>query len=418
MLIETKNGDIFETGMMPYDEALSRILSAVSVIEGSESLPLKQACGRILQRSITSTLNVPAHTNSAVDGYAFRAADVAADGETRLIVKDIALAGQIYDGKIEKGECLRIMTGAALPEIMDAVVMQEHVELEDGCIILKHRCCSGMNVRYAGEDTRIGDAVLSAGKQLTPPDIGLLASIGIHEVKVRRRLRLAIASTGNEVNFPGLPLPPGGLYDSNRYSLISALSRADIEIIDLGILADDVEALLKSFTEVGSSVNVIISSGGVSVGEADFTKQALIRSGQVDFWRVAIKPGRPVAFGHIGPAVFFGLPGNPVAVMVTLYFFVLPALEKMLGMTDKPIVPTFKARVTDNLRKLPGRTEIQRGIISRDEAGEWQVKTAGRQGSGILSSLSRANAFIILAHDQEQVGAGELVTVLPFSTLF
>jgi molybdopterin molybdotransferase len=217
--------------------------------------------------------------------------------------------------------------------------------------------------------------------------------LGIREVEVRRRLKIAVASTGNEVNLPGQLLPAGGLYDSNRYSLMAALSRQDIEIIDLGILPDNVDSLLKSFNDAGSRADIIISSGGVSVGEADFTKLALHQSGQVDFWRVAIKPGRPLAYGRIGEAAFFGLPGNPVAVMVTFYFFVLPAIEKMLGITDQPIIPVFKARASEDLRKLPGRTEVQRAIISRDVSGEWQVKTAGRQGSGMLSTMSRANAL-------------------------
>ncbi|PKL45959.1 MAG: molybdopterin molybdenumtransferase MoeA [Candidatus Riflebacteria bacterium HGW-Riflebacteria-2] len=418
MRSQAANGDIFESGLMPYDEALSRILAGVSPVLESERVPLERACGRILHTSVVSAINVPAHTNSGVDGYALHAADIAEDGSARLVIKDTALAGEKYSGTIGRGECLRIMTGAAVPEPLDTVVMQEHVELVDGCIKLNYRYKAGKNVRHVGEDIKAGETVMAAGRRLTPPDVGLLASVGVCEVEVRRRLKVAVASTGNEVNLPGRPLPAGGLYDSNRYSLMAALSRPDIEIIDLGILPDSVDALLKSFNEAGECADVIISSGGVSVGEADFTKMALRQSGQVDFWRVAIKPGRPLAYGRIGAAAFFGLPGNPVAVMVTFYFFVLPALEKMLGITDKPIIPTFKARSSEDLRKLPGRTEVQRAIISRDENGEWQVRTTGRQGSGMLSSMSRANAFIILDHDSDRVSAGEWVDVKPFSALF
>ena len=418
MRYQTAKGDIFEPGLMPYQEALSRILNGVSTVSDSEPVTLERACGRILHRHVVSAINVPAHTNSGVDGYALHAADIAEDGSARLLIKDTALAGEKYSGAIGRGECLRIMTGAAVPEPLDTVVMQEHVEIEGDYIKLNYRYKAGKNVRHVGEDIKAGETVLAAGRRLTPPDVGLFASLGICEVEVRRRLKIAIASTGNEVKLPGQPLPAGGLYDSNRYSLMSALSRPDVEIIDLGILPDNVDALLKSFNEAGERADVVISSGGVSVGEADFTKLALRQSGQVDFWRVAIKPGRPLAYGRIGAAAFFGLPGNPVAVMVTFYFFVLPAIEKMLGITDQPIVPVFKARASEDLRKLPGRTEVQRAIISRDENGEWQVRTTGRQGSGMLSSMSRANAFIILDHDRDRVSAGESVDVKPFSALF
>ncbi|KAF1083430.1 MAG: Molybdopterin molybdenumtransferase [Candidatus Rifleibacterium amylolyticum] len=418
MCKQTAEGDIFEPGLMPCDEALSRIINGVSLISGSEIVPLEKACCRTLHGNVVAEANVPAHTNSGVDGYALYAADIAEDCSVRFLIKDTVLAGQIFRGHIGRGECLRIMTGATVPESLDTVVMQEHVEIEDGFIRLNHRYKAGKNVRHAGEDIKIGETVLEAGRRLTPPDVGLLASLGIGEVEVRRRLKIAVASTGNEVKLPGQPLLAGSLYDSNRYSLMAALSRPDIEIIDLGILPDNVDSLLQSFNDAGKQADVIIASGGVSMGDADYTKMALHQSGLVDFWRVAIKPGRPLAYGRIGEAAFFGLPGNPVAVMVTFYFFVLPAIEKMLGISDQPIVPVFKARTTEDLRKLPGRTEVQRAIISRDEKGDWQVRTSGRQGSGMLSSMSRANAFIILDHDRERVKVGEWVDVKPFSALF
>ncbi|PKL45492.1 MAG: molybdopterin molybdenumtransferase MoeA [Candidatus Riflebacteria bacterium HGW-Riflebacteria-1] len=415
---QSSYNDIFASGLMPYDEALSRVLSGLPGVDGCERLLIEKARGRTLHKSVTSTLNVPSFTNSAVDGYALHSRDIPEQGFKKLAVKNVAFAGQPFDGVVEAGECLRIMTGAPIPEQLDTVIMQEHVEPENGYINIDNRCRAGKNVRKAGEDIRIGDTVLAAGRLLVPPDIGLLAALGISEVEVNRKLTIAVASTGNEVYVPGQSLGAGGLYDSNRYSLMAALARPDVEVVDLGILPDDVDVLLKSFNDAGCHADVIISSGGVSVGEADYTKMALQNSGKVDFWRVAIKPGRPFAFGRIGNAAFFGLPGNPVAVLVTFYFFVLPALEKMLQVTDKPIMPTFKACATEDLRKLPGRTEVQRAIISRNEKGEWQVKTTGKQGSGILSSMSRANAFIILDHDSGSVSTGEQVTVMPFSAIF
>ncbi|MGR9115634.1 MAG: molybdopterin molybdotransferase MoeA [Gammaproteobacteria bacterium] len=415
---QTSCTDIVEAGLISCDEALTKILSNLPAPSGFERIAIEQARGRTLHDPVVSTRNVPAFTNSAVDGYALHASDIPAQGTSRLQVAGLALAGQPFAGTVESGQSLRIMTGAILPEGLDTVVMQEHVEVESDFILIDGKHKAGQNVRLAGEDIKRGETVLQTGKYLTPPDIGLIASLGIAEINVKRKLRVAIASTGDEIVGIGQQPSAGGLFDSNRYSLMAALDRPDIEIIDLGILEDKPDVLLNTFNEAGRYADLIISSGGVSVGTADYTKTALSGSGRVDFWKVAIKPGRPLAFGRIGKAAFFGLPGNPVAVMVTFYFFVLPALEKMLGITDKPIVPTIKARATENLRKKPGRTEIQRGIISLDDNGEWTVKITGKQGSGILRSMSLGNAFIILEHDRESVQAGDWVTVQPFSTVF
>ncbi|WP_404360927.1 gephyrin-like molybdotransferase Glp [Methylotuvimicrobium sp. KM1] len=410
--------DIFESGLMPCEEALSRILANLPAIDGYQRLPIEKSRGRTLYEAVVSTLNVPAHTNSAVDGYALHSSELPSEGIKRLAVKGLALAGTPYQGAVEPGTCLRIMTGAALPEPFDTVIMQEHVETEDGFIAIDNRHKAGDNVRRAGEDIKQGETILAPGRYLTPPDIGLLASLGINEINVRRRLVVAIASTGNEIFAPFETPGEGGIYDSNRYSLLAALDRPDIEVVDLGIIEDDPDTLLKRFNEAGHYADLIISSGGVSVGEADFTKTALLKSGQVDFWKIAIKPGRPLAFGRIGNAAFFGLPGNPVAVLVTFYYFVLPALEKMLGIVDKPIAPTIIARTTEKLRKKPGRTEIQRGILSRDQDGDWTIRTTGKQGSGILMSMSKANAFIILNHQDTSKSAGDWVTVRPFCDMF
>lgn len=410
--------DIYEPGLIPVQDALAQILAEVSAVNGCERLPIGQARGRTLYDPVIAAFNVPTHTNSAVDGYAIRAEEVPEHGKRSLKLGGHAFAGKPFLGEVKSGHCIRIMTGAPVPEGLDAVIMQEHVELEDSLIRIDARHKAGQNIRKAGEDIQQGQILLQPGKFLTPPDIGMLASLGIAEINVSRKLRVAIASTGNEVFDLGDTPGPGGIYDSNRYSLLAALDRPDIEVINLGILEDDPAALLASFQSAADYADVIISSGGVSVGEADYTKTALLASGAVNFWKVAIKPGRPLAFGHIGKAAFFGLPGNPVAVLVTFYLFVLPALEKMLGINSKPIAPTFLARTTEDLRKKPGRTEIQRAIIEPDGSGQWTVKTTGKQGSGILRSMSLANAFIILDHDSSSVKAGEWVTVQPFAGLF
>lgn len=411
--------DLNEQGLVHFDEALKQILSAVAEIPDTERVPIKQARGRILGEDIISSMNVPGHTNSAVDGYALRGDDLPAKGKTReLEVCGTALAGAPYSGSVAEGHCIRIMTGAAMPKELDTVIMQEHIEKLGSRILFDDSHRKGQNVRLVGEDVKQGETVLKTGKWLTPPDIGLIASLGIAEIDVKRTLRIAVASTGDEIfNIGSIPLP-GGIYDSNRYTLAAALDRPDIEIVTLGILEDTPEALLEKFNEAAAHADMILSSGGVSVGDADYTRTALQASGSIDFWKVAIKPGRPLAFGQIQNCVFFGLPGNPVAVMITFYLFVTPAIEKMLGVKDRPIVPTLKARATENIRKKPGRTEVPRGILQRSEKGEWSVKTTGKQGSGILRSMSIANAFILLPHESSSVQKGDWVTVLPFSCIF
>ncbi len=410
--------DIYEEGLISVDKARNQILESVVTVQGTEQLAIENARGRCLAEDVTATFNVPAHDNSAVDGYAVYEEDLPEQDTVRLEIAGQAFAGKPYQEEVALGQCIRIMTGAVLPKGMNTVIMQEHVALEDDFIEIGAMHKGGQNVRLAGEDIAHGKTVLEAGKYLTPPDIGLLASLGIAEIKVTRKLRVAIASSGDEIFALGERLSDSGLYDSNRYSLLAALERADIEVIDLGIIDDDPKSLLEAFQNASSHADLIISTGGVSVGDADHTKTALQASGDIDFWKIAIKPGRPLAFGHIGNAAFFGLPGNPVAVMVTLYQFVLPALEKMFGIVDKPLLPVFKAQALGNIRKRAGRTEVQRGILMQDNNGDWLVKTTGKQGSGILRSMSLANAFIVLEHDRESVKAGEYVNVQPFSGLF
>ena len=411
--------DINEPGLLHIDQAKNTILAAMPVIQDIQQIPIEQAKGRCLAEAIISPVQVPGHTNSAVDGYAIRSSDLPVENsETILQIQTTILAGQLYSEFCQPGQCIRIMTGAPMPKSLDTVIMQEHCQLTHDAIQIDGRHKQGQNVRQAGEDIQKGATILQAGKMLCPADLGLLASLGIAEIKVRRKLRIAIASTGNEIYSIASVAPEGGLYDSNRYCLLAALDRPDIELINLGIIADNETELLERFNAAADCADVIISTGGVSVGEADFTKAALQASGDITFWKVAIKPGRPIAFGKIKQSVFFGLPGNPVAVLITLYQFVLPALEKMLGITDKPIAPLIKARSLEAIRKKPGRTEVQRGIVSQIDTGEFQVKTTGKQGSGILSSISMANCFIILQHDQDRIEKGDWVDVQLFSGLF
>ncbi len=410
--------DIYESGLLPVNQAVTKIISALPSIEGYQVINIEKAKGRTLFQAIIAPFNVPQHNNSAVDGYALNAKDLPTKGYTSLEIIASAYAGKPYSENISAGNCIRIMTGALIPDDVNTVIMQEHVELTDHAITIDNRHKAGQNIRIAGEDIQKGAEVLKPGRFITPADIGLMASLGISEIKVKRKLKVAIASTGNEIISIGDINSGNSIYDSNRYSLYATLDRPDIEIVNLGILEDSPEALLNSFNQASQTADMIISTGGVSVGDADHTKTALKQSGQVDFWKIAIKPGRPLAFGHIDKSVFFGLPGNPVAVMVTFYQFVLPALEFMLGIKDKVIFPKIQLKTTEDIRKKAGRTEIVRGILQQQPDHSWVVKTTGKQGSGILSSMSMANAFIILEHDRSFVKAGEMVTVQPFAGLF
>lgn len=407
-----------EFGSIRAEEALQRMLRAVIPISGYEKIPIQDAVGRVLHQAILSPINVPSHTNSAVDGYGIRAVDLPPEGETRILeVIGAALAGKSFKGIIQGGQAICIMTGAPMPENADTVLMQEHVERRGAHILIDSRHRPGQNVRQAGEDIQQGQTVLNAGRLCTPADIGLIASLGIGEVSVKRKLTVALFSTGDEVQAIGEPLRAGGLYDSNRYTLAAMLKRLPVNVLDLGIIPDDRDRLLRAFSDAARDADVVITSGGVSVGLADYTKAVLASLGNVEFWKVAIKPGRPIAFGKINQATFFGLPGNPVAVMVTFYQFVLPALEKCSGIEDRPVIPTLSARSTERIRKKPGRTEYQRGILAQTEQGEWIVRTTGKQGSGILRSMSLANAFIILPHERGTVEPGERVQVQPFAGL-
>jgi len=407
--------DDYDPDDMPVDRARQFIVERLQAIEGTERLPILQALDRVLATDVVSPMDVPGHDNSAMDGYALRHADLASSGATTLAVIGTAYAGQPFTGSLADGQCVRIMTGAPIPAGCDCVVMQENVLAKDGQATIGPGHRLGQNIRHAGEDLARGGVALSAGRLLRPSDLGLLASLGVANVDVRRRLRVAIFSTGDELVPVGQPLASGQIHDSNRYSLQGLLARLGCEVVDLGLVRDDPTALETALRDAASRADAVITSGGVSVGEADFTREVMARLGTVLFWKIAMKPGRPLAYGEISGTPFFGLPGNPVSVMVTFYQFVRDALMRLQGRAPEPL-PLFPVRCNAPLKKAPGRTEFQRGILHL-EGGEWGVAPTGEQGSGILSSMSRANCFIVLEQARGRVGAGEMVQVQPFEGL-
>lgn len=407
-----------EPGVVSVQYALDTMLDAVSAVAETERVRLALAVGRPLAAAVVAPFDVPGHTNSAVDGYALAGEELPGPGEIKeFSVIGSALAGHPYYGVVAKGQCVRIMTGAVMPNGTDTVIMQEDVREHGECIHIDGRHAAGQNVRQAGEDLRRGETVLTPGRWLTPADIGLAASLGYTELTVHRRLRVAVLTTGDELQALGMPLASGFLYDSNRYMLMAALRRLGVEILDHGIVRDDPKLLGQSLRAATTDADVVISTGGVSVGAADYVKQVLRSLGEIQLWKVAMKPGRPIAFGCIGEATFFGLPGNPVAVLVTYYQFVRPVLEKRMGIRERPVIPHLPARSRVRLRKKPGRTEFQRGILESSPQGEWWVKTTGKQGSGILRSMSLANALIVLPPERGVVEPGEWVDTVPFAAL-
>ena len=409
--------DELNTGLLSVAEAQARILDGVTAVTETETLPVRAALGRVLAEDVSSPIDVPSHTNSAMDGYAVRAADLPADGVAEFPVPGTSWAGRPWLTPIEPGQAVQIMTGGMMPEGADTVIMQEQVEREGDTVRIGTGHKPGQNVRAAGEDITTGATVFTAGKRLTSADIGVLASLGFAEVSVYRRPRVAFFSTGDELRGVGEPLGPGEIYDSNRYTLFAMLKRLDVEINDLGVVRDQRELIKQAFREAAASADAIITSGGVSVGEADFVKETLEALGSMSFWKIAMKPGRPVTYGHIDNAVFFGLPGNPVSVMVTFFQFVRAALLRMSGEVNPQPVYTVFARTTTALRKRPGRYEFQRGVLQQSAPGEFTVRSAGAQGSGILRSMSEANCFIMLEPDQAGIEAGQPVLVQPFQNL-
>lgn len=403
------------SGLLSFDEARKRILAFVQPVAGTERVAIRSTLGRVLDEDIISPINVPPYANSAMDGYAIAGSDLPASGEKHLQVIGTSFAGDPFDGKVTNGQCVRIMTGAKMPHGADTVIMQEHVTRDNDAIAIGAGHGTGQNVRHPGEDMAVGDTVLNKGKLVGAAELGLLASLGIAEISVKRKLRVAFFSTGDELRGVGEILQEGQIYDSNRYTLYGMLNRLGVVLIDMGVIRDDKAAIEKAFIDAASIADVIITSGGVSVGEADYVKLTLDKLGKVDFWKIAMKPGKPLAFGKINNAIFFGLPGNPVSVMATFYLFALPALRCMMGQSQQPTL-SYRAITRNKIRKLPGRTDFQRGILVI-ENGQLVVDSAGMQASHILSGMSRANCFVVLPAESADVEAGSEVEVIPLAGL-
>ncbi len=409
--------DGYDPDALRVDKAGAAIRACLAPVTQAETVAIRDSLGRVLAQDIVPRINVPGHDNSAMDGYAVRFLDLNSSNEKKeTILRQIgaAFAGKVFQGKVQAGECVRVMTGAVMPQGADSVVVQEVCRADGERITIPAGQRAGQNVRAAGEDLKAGVAVLRPGQPVRAAELGLMASLGIAEVKVVRRLRVAFFSTGDELASIGTPLAPGQVYDSNRYTLHGMLSCLGVEIIDMGVVRDDPTQLEAAFAAAAAKADAIITTGGVSVGEADFVKQLMARLGEVLFWKIAMRPGRPMAFGRITSgghsAILFGLPGNPVAVMVTFHQFVRDALLVLGGRTDSVGVPLLQAVSATSIRKVAGRTEYQRGVLF-EENGARKVRTTGQQGSGVLRSMSEANCYIVLEHERGKVEAGELVSV-------
>ncbi|MCL2919413.1 bifunctional molybdopterin-guanine dinucleotide biosynthesis adaptor protein MobB/molybdopterin molybdotransferase MoeA [Shewanella litorisediminis] len=394
-------------------QGMDAILAKVTPVSETELAPLDELDGRVLASDAISPVDVPQQTNSAMDGFAFRFADPMPDA---LNIVGASFAGHGFAGVVQPGEAVRIMTGAPLPEGADTVQPRELADDRGDTVSLQGKLDVGQHVRLAGEDIAKGAVALGAGERIDAAATGLLASLGFDKVQVKRRPRVAVFSTGDEVSAPGEPLAPSCIYDSNRFTIKNMAKRLGCEVIDLGIIEDSEASLMAALEQGASCADVVISSGGVSVGDADYIKTALAKLGQIGFWRINMRPGRPLAFGEINQALFFGLPGNPVAVMVSFLQFVQPALRKLAG--EKDYQPKFIPAITDEaLRSRAGRTEFFRGIYYLGDDGQLHVKTTGAQGSGMLSSMVKGNCLIVLAEPDEQLAVGSRVYIQPFADL-
>ncbi len=413
----------YDPDALPVSDAQAIIRQFIKPINAVEKIALRSALDRVLATDIVSPINVPSHDNSAMDGYALRGSDLSKDQDLKFEVVGTAFAGRAYEGTVNNGECVRIMTGAVMPASCDTVIPQEFVRdaNDDGMIIPAGAVKTGDNRRLKGEDLKAGTPALQKGKILRPADLGLLASLGIGEIPVQRRLRVAFFSTGDELRSIGETLDEGCVYDSNRYTLYGMLTRLGCDVVDMGVIKDDPAVLEAAFRTACENADAIITSGGVSVGEADYTKQMMAQLGDVGFWKIGMRPGRPMAFGKIASngkeAYLFGLPGNPVAVMVTFYFLARQALLHMMGASAVEAPPLLRVVSKAAIRKRPGRTEYQRGILRRNSDGIQEVSITGSQGSGVLRSMSEANCMVVLEHDRAEVKAGDLVDVILFDGL-
>ena len=403
-------------GLISLETALEKMLSSISAVTDTQTLALLQAAGRITASPVISPIDVPGFDNSAMDGYAVRMADI--ESGAVLPIAGKAFAGQPFAGIWPAGSCIRIMTGAPIPPGTDAVIMQEEAEASDHGVRFLAAVRPGQNIRRRGEDILEGAAILHAGIKLSAAELAIVASLGIKDIQVFRQLKVAVFSTGDELRLPGEPLAEGQIYDTNRLAVHIMLSQLGYEVIDLGIIPDNEQALRTAFQQASQQADVVISSGGVSVGEADYTKQILEELGEIGFWKLAIKPGKPFAFGRLSQSWFCGLPGNPVSAAVTFYQLVQPLLARLSGQQGQVLPARLRVRTAEKLKKTPGRLDFQRGILKTSSNGEREVYSTGHQGSHIFSSFSQANCFIVLEQERGHIEAGEWVNVEPFNALF
>ena len=408
----------FDVASTPYEEALSSILSRIRPVAETERLAIRDAFHRVVAEDVYAEQNVPTDRNSAMDGYACRYRDLAGlNAESKLHLVGTSAAGSPFNGALQTGECVRIFTGGVLPDELDTVVMQEDCSVDGKVVTTINTHRQGQHIRQSGEDITAGEIAITKGQTIGTAELGLLASVGRGEILVRRKPKVAFFSTGDELRAVGEALNPGDVYDSNRYTLFGMLESTQVEPIDLGVVRDDLDQTIAALKRGASEADVLVTSAGASVGDADFVKQALETLGELTLWKVAMKPGRPLAFGKIDRTWFFGLPGNPVSVMVTFDKFVKPALQRLKG--EKQATPLrLNARISNPIRKRPGRLEFQRGILTFDSNGEAVVESTGNQSSGVLTSMSRANCYIVLPLLSGNMEAGTTVTVEPFETNF
>ena len=408
--------DDYDPNAMSVEKAKAWIANFLNPIDQKETIHIKDALNRIVAEPIIATMNVPNHDNSAMDGYAINIDLLNDHGPFKLKVTGKLLAGNALDGNIEGA--VRIMTGATIPSGLNAVIPQEHVELYEGVITFKTKPLTNQNIRRTGEDIKRGQTVFQNGRPLEPCDLGLLASLGIDSIKVYRKIKVAFFSTGDEIISLGKSLLPGQVYDSNRYSLIGLLKRLDVDMLDFGVIPDDKKAIEVTLLKASNIADIVVTTGGVSVGEADFMKDILKKIGEILFWKISMKPGKPLAYGKIGQCHYFGLPGNPVSTMVTFYQFVREAILTLSGQTPIPKIPLIKAKLLGPIKKIPGRTEFQRGVFEQDDQGTFKVNPLKDQGSGILRSMSEANCFILLHEDLAHLEKDMWVDIQLFDSLF
>lgn len=409
--------DPVQTGLMPVAEARAILQARLKPKSASESVSCRASFGRVLSQDVRSPIDVPAQHNSAMDGYAIHKNSIPSVDVATLDVVGTAWAGQPYELDVPIGCAVRIFTGAILPSNTDTVVIQEHVEVRDTKVVIDSAVVPKKNVRAAGEDIAKNEIALTAGIRIGAAEAGVIASLGINEISVTKPIRVALFTTGDELRSldecAGQELGAGLLFDSNRYTLLGMLERLGVETVDLGVVPDNAEATRAALVDASERADVIVSSGGVSAGDADYVGRVFDEIGEVSFWKIAMRPGRPLAVGQLGDAYFFGLPGNPVAVMVTFLEFVQPAIKTLMGMSD--VLPLqLPALCQSKLRKTAGRVEYQRGVMSRGSHGELLVTSTGKQGAGKLSSMVEANCLIVLDASVESVSPGDRVDVQPF----